>query len=418
VCIVLSWLGPFSMDAYSPAFPVLASDLAISDRLVQLTLTATLIGMCLGQLVFGPLSDRWGRRRPLVWAMGGFVVASVVCMLAPTIWWLVLGRFLQGVAASAGLSIARAVGRDVYQGVQLVRFYSWVGATTAIAPIVGPLAGAALVEDGSWRPIFGMITVLGAVALLSVVLLLPETRWSAQATEAPVVRRPDGTHKVGLGHHGIARLAVVSVVLAGTNGAVLAYLAGSSFLLQDGYGLSATEYSQVFAVNAVGIVALSVANSSLIRRFSSVTLLTVSVPVTLGVGIGLMACAVNGAGLVAILALFAVLIASLGIVIPNATALAMDGSRERAGLVSGVLGVAQFSVGAVVAPLVGGAGSGGVPTMFVAILVCTGASTLALLVGHRTVLRSARPAQGGADHLDERRRTAPLEEARRSEGVS
>jgi MFS transporter, DHA1 family, multidrug resistance protein len=391
VCIVLSWIGPFSMDAYSPSFPALAADFGVSDRMVQLTLTATLVGMCLGQLVFGPLSDRVGRRRPLVWALVVYLGATVLCALAPSIWWLVAGRFVQGITASAGISIARAIGRDVHHGVALSRFYSWMGAVTAIAPIVGPLTGALLVEDAGWRWIFGMIAGLGAVALLGVLLLLPETRWSIEGAD-PVAGPPSETDpRAALDRTAVARLVVVCVVMAGTNGAVMAYLAGSSFLLQDGYGLTAAQYSHVFALNAVGIFLLSSLNTVLVRRWSSIALLTASVPVTLLVGIGLLVCGILGTGLAPVLVLFAVLIASLGIIAPNATALAMEGSRDHAGLVSGFLGVAAFLAGALVAPLVGGASTEGVPAMFIAIVGCAGTAAVVLLAGRATALRTRPP---------------------------
>ncbi|MCL8025745.1 multidrug effflux MFS transporter [Nocardioides bruguierae] len=390
VCVALSWIGPFSMDAYSPSFPALAADLGVGDRLVQLTLTSTLVGMTLGQFLFAPLSDRAGRRSPLRISLVVYVAASVLCVLAPSIWWLVAARFAQGFAAAGAMSIARAIGRDVYEGRALVRFYSWVGASTAIAPVVGPLAGAFLVEHSSWRWIFVMITGLGIVGLVLSLTVLPETRWLGGA--APVATRPRPA-RPPLGRERAVRLALLCLVIGGTNGAVFSYLAGSSFLLQDGYGLSATEYGLVFAANAVGIVVVSATNSWLTRWFAPLTMLTVAVPVTLAAGVALFVSSLVVAPLGLLVPLFALLIAAMGLIIPNATALAMEGDRAQAGFVSAVVGLSQFLAGAAIAPMVGGAVVGALSPMFVVLLTCTVVSTTALLVGRTGPLVRVPEAQ-------------------------
>jgi DHA1 family bicyclomycin/chloramphenicol resistance-like MFS transporter len=389
IAIILSWLGPFSMDAYSPSFPALADEYGVGDGAVQLTLSATIIGMCLGQLVVGPISDRRGRRLPLIVALSGYLLASAACAFAPSITVLVIARFFQGVTASAGISTARAIGRDVHSGRELARFFAHLATATAIAPIVGPIVGAVLMDLWSWRLIFVAVTLWGGVALILVIVALPETH---RQTRLRLPRVP-GQRPPRLDRASKRLLVVVSVTLAFVSGSVMSYLAGSSFVLQDDYGLTSQQYSWVFASNAVGLVVATMIGARLVMRFSAVAILRAALVAFVAVGWALVLAVGLGAGLWTQLVLFFLLVGCLGLLAPNLTTLGMSVSRDHAGRVSGLIGVAQFAVGGLSAPLLGFDLGIGIPTMYLAIAVYATIAGLVFMVGGPW-LRGAEPFAG------------------------
>src|SRR3954471_10991449 len=256
-------IGPLSVDMYLPAFPEIARDLATSAAEVQLTLTACVAGLAVGQLVIGPLSDRLGRRAPLIAAMSTYAVASLLCALAPSVVVLMALRFVQGLAGAGGVVIARAVVRDLHSGAAAVRLFSSLMLVTGLAPILAPLAGGAILGIASWRGIFVTLTVLSGLIALIVALGLRET--------LPPERRSD---------HGLGTtLAIMRDLLrdrwfvghglAGGLGfgALFAYISGSSFVLQGVYGVSPQLYSVLFAMNGLGLIAGSQVNARLVGRF-------------------------------------------------------------------------------------------------------------------------------------------------------
>lgn len=377
IAIILSWLGPFSMDAYSPSFPALADEFGVGDGAIQLTLSATIIGMCLGQLVVGPISDRRGRRLPLIIALSGYLLASVACACAPSITVLVIARFFQGVTASAGISTARAIGRDVHSGRELGRFFAHLATATAIAPIVGPIVGAGLMDLWTWRLIFVLVAVWGALALTLVIVALPETHLQ---TRMRIARVP-GQRPPRLDPTAKRLLVVVSLTLAFVSGSVMSYLAGSSFVLQDDYGLTAQQYSWVFASNAVGLVVATTIGARLVQRFSAVAILRVALVAFVAVGWALVLAVGADAGLWTQLVLFFLLVGCLGLLAPNLTTLGMSVSRDHAGRVSGLIGVAQFAIGGLSAPLLGFDLGIGIPTMYLAIAVYATVAGLVFFIG-------------------------------------
>jgi DHA1 family bicyclomycin/chloramphenicol resistance-like MFS transporter len=346
----LTAFAPLSIDMYLPGLPALARELSASASAVQLTLTACLAGLAVGQLVAGPLSDRLGRRPPLLAGVGGYTLASVLCAFAPTVWTLGGLRFIQGATGAAGIVIARAIVRDTHEGSALVRFFSMLMLVTGLAPILAPVIGGQVLEVTSWRGIFIVLALIGAVLLAASAIGLAET--------LPPERRRDG------GVRATARTMVgllrdrhfTGYALAGgfAFGALFTYVSGSPFVLQDIYGASPQAFSAVFALNSVGIVVAGQLNGRLAGRVPALTMLRIGVTTMAVSGCAVFAVVAGGSlPLVALLVPLWVLVASMGLVFPNTIALALAGHPEVAGSASALIGVLQFTIGAAAAPLAG-----------------------------------------------------------------
>ncbi len=349
----LTAFGPLSIDMYLPALPAIGRDLAASESLIQLTLTACLIGLAIGQVVAGPISDALGRRRPLLIGVAGYVLASLLCAVAPTAPILVSLRLLQGLAGAAGIVIARAIVRDLYTGSAAARYFSRLILIFGIAPILAPVLGAQIMRFTSWHGIFLALAVVTALLWLGAARALPET--------LPVERRRSGS--LGDTVQTFRRLAADTrflgyAVSGGLGfGAMFAYIAGSPFVLQGIYHVSPQTFSLIFGLNAVGFVITSQINGSLVGRIPPARLLTVGVTVTGVAGLALLAVIlIGGLGLAVVLPPLFVLVSSIGFVVPNAVALALSRHPEAAGTGSALVGVIQSGIGAAGAPLVGIAG--------------------------------------------------------------
>src|SRR3954447_522533 len=287
----LSTFGPLSMDMYLPGLPALTQDLSAPAWAAQLTITTCMAGLAAGQLVAGPLSDALGRRRPLLAGLFAYAVASVLCSLAPSTWWLLGLRLVQGLAGAAGIVIARAVVRDSYGGASAARVYSLLMLVAGLAPILAPLVGGQLLHITDWR---GVFLALAAVGLG---LLVAAVRWLAESL-APELR-----HGGGL----VAPLHVFGTLLRdrGFVGYVLAmglsfsamavYIGGSSFVLEDVYGMSPQLFSLTFAINAAGIIAASQLGGRVVERVGPRVLLDTGLRASALGGLGLLAALVFGA---------------------------------------------------------------------------------------------------------------------------
>jgi DHA1 family bicyclomycin/chloramphenicol resistance-like MFS transporter len=304
-------------------------------------------------LVIGPLSDRVGRRVPLICAVVTYAVASLLCAVAPTVGALIGLRLVQGLAGAGGIVISRAVVRDLRAGAAAVRLFSSLMLVTGLAPILAPVAGGQLLALTSWRGIFFALSILAALIAALAALGLRET--------LPVERRStSGLRRTVqlMGELLRDRSFVGHALAAGlTFGALFAYISGSSFALQGIYGLSPQLYSLTFAMNGLGLVAASQINARLVERLGPTRLLRRALAcVVVGALTLLVVVAVGGLGVGAVLAPMFVIVSSLAFVMPNATALALADHPAVAGTASALLGVIQFLFGAVAAPLVGVAG--------------------------------------------------------------
>jgi MFS transporter, DHA1 family, multidrug resistance protein len=377
--VVLGCVGafaPLAVDMYLPGWPDIQRTLGSSASAVQLTLTSFLLGLAAGQLMAGPLSDRFGRRLPLLIGLAGFVGASVLCALSPSIALLVVMRFLQGCAGGAGIAVAGAVVRDLGSRDDVARNFSLLILINNIGPIVAPVAGGQLLHVTDWRGIF---VVLGLLALpLAVVAwrVVPESLAHGARTTGGLAEMGAALREVG------ADRAFRGYALACglTFGALTGYLAASSFVLQEMYGFSPQAFGAVFALNGVGIVAVTYVNGRLIGRFTPHTLLLAGMGMsaagaaTLGIAV-----ATGDPPLAAMLPAFFLIVASLGLVQPNGTTLAMEPHPRVAGSASALLGLVQSVGGAAVAPLVGVAGTRSAVPLAIIVVVLTAAAWLALL---------------------------------------
>ncbi|MET3430379.1 DHA1 family bicyclomycin/chloramphenicol resistance-like MFS transporter [Actinoplanes tereljensis] len=367
----VSAIGPLSIDMYLPAFPAIADDLGVSAAQVQLSLTACLVGSALGGLVCGPLSDKWGRRRPAIAGLTAYAILSFLIAFSPSAPVLIGLRVLQGFAGGTGIVVARAIVRDLYSGVEAARFYSRLTLIYGLAPILAPSLGSAVLRFTSWHGIFVALGVLATLLTLLLAWRLPET--------LPVENRTEG----GLGR--TLRLAgplfrdrsfVGYTVAQGfAFGALFTYLSNSSFVLQDGYGLSPTMFGLLFGLNAVGLTLTSQLNARLLNRFGTRPLLLAALAVQVVSGVVLVVSALAGA-LIGVVAGLFLLVCTIGMGQPNATALALDGHADRAGTAAAVMGSLQPAMAGALASLAGlGAIGTGVP-MAVVIL---GAALAALV---------------------------------------
>ncbi|MDE3721243.1 multidrug effflux MFS transporter [Nocardiopsis sp. N85] len=347
----LAVLGPLNIDMYLPAFPDIAADLDTGASQVQLSLTACLVGLAIGQFIVGPVSDARGRRGPLLVSLALFVLASLMCALAPDIAVLIAGRFLQGLTASAGVVLSRAVVRDVFDGHELTRFFALLMVINAVAPLVAPVVGGALLWPSSagWEIVFLALALLGVVIIAITALRLPET--------LPRERRTPGT--IGGTLRSIGELLRDRVFLgyalvAGLlHGGSFAYVAGTPFVYQDLHGVSPQVFGVLFGINGIAIIAGSWAVGRFSPRFGERRLLVIAVVgAVAATGVLLAATLLQGPLVALVVPIFAYM-TCMGMILTGSFALAMEGQERRAGSASALLGALSPLCGAVVAPLVG-----------------------------------------------------------------
>lgn len=345
----LSAFGPLAIDFYLPAFPAMALAFGTDEQHVQLTLAAYFLGLSLGQLAYGPISDRFGRRLPLLSGVALFTLASLACAYAPSLEWLIGARFVQALGGCAGMVISRAVVADKCDAVGSAKVFSQLMLVMGLAPILAPMLGGLLVNTTGWQSIFLVLTGFSAAAGLAVALGLPESM------PAHVPRQPlSGALRQ------YARLVKDSVYLghALTGGIAIAgmfaYIAGSPFVFIKLYGVPAEQFGWLFGTNAAGFILVAQVNARLLAKRGPAFLLVRAVWVYFLAGLTLLAVSsMRPEALWPLLIPLFICIASLGCIIPNASACAMNGQGARAGSASAMLGCLQFSIAAGAAALVG-----------------------------------------------------------------
>jgi len=380
-------IGPFSTDLYLPALPTVAADLGASSSSIALTVTTFLLGLALGQLLAGPLSDTYGRRRPLLVGLIVFTAASLVCALTPSAGVLVVVRLVQGLAGASGIVIANAVVTDYSRGRQAARLLSRLALVSGLAPIVAPLVGAQLLRVTSWRGIFVLLTGLGILLFAAVALGLRESlpREQRQARGATQTLRTMGMLSRDLRFMGLASTSALACV------AFFAYLAASSFVYQDLYGASPVLFSLLFATNAIGMLTVSQLNHRLLGRFSPRQLLGTGLVIGSISGLAvLIVTLVGGLGIVALAIPLFILVASQGFIFPDSTALALSLHPEVAGSASAYFGTFRLGLGALATPLVGiGGAVSGLPMAIV--IAVSSAAALAVFAAVATRTRTLTP---------------------------
>lgn len=376
----LSAFGPLSLDMYLPALPTMAGDLSTNASMIQLSLTACLLGLALGQLIVGPLSDARGRRAPLIIAMIAYAVSSVLCVFAPGAITLNVLRFIQGLSGAAGIVLSRAIVRDMYSGTELTKFFSLLMLINGAAPILAPIFGGQLLRYVSWRGVFAVLSVIGVIMLLAVLLGLPET--------LPRDRRQSGGWRDTRSTFGRLLRDCLFIGYCLSQGlisaAMFGYISGSSFVLQNIYQVSEQTFSLIFAMNGVGIIIASQTTGRLAGRISETVLLRFGLGMAAIASVLLLGGVLLDAGLAALLIPLFFVVSSVGIVGTSSFTLAMQNQQKSAGSASALLGLLPYILGAVVAPLVGLGGEyTAVPMAIVIFCGDVGAVLCYLLLVHR-----------------------------------
>ncbi len=383
---LLSAIGPFAIDMYLPALPSIGQSLGASMGAVQASLMAFFISLGVGQIIYGPVSDMVGRKAPLYFGLVLFALGSVGCALAPDIETLVVLRFIQGLGACAGMVIPRAVVRDLHTGHDAARLMSLLMLVFSVSPILAPLAGSVLIEVFGWRAVFWAVTVAALLGLVLLATSLPETR--------PPEDRVNSSFASALAAYGVLLkdrhfLGLVFIGAFGIS-SFFAYLANSSFVLIDHYGLTPRQYSIAFAANAASFIGISQFTGKLSARFGLVKLVKFAV-----VGYALMMSlllAVNLSGMERLDVMLGMLFVGygfLGLVVPTTAVLALDEHGEIAGTASALMGTLQFVTGAVVMAVTGAMADGTARPMVAGI---AGSAIVALVLARITLRHAGRAA--------------------------
>lgn len=385
-------LGPLTIDMYLPALPSIADELSVSSSVAQLTLTGTLAGLALGQLLVGPLSDSLGRRRPLMAGIVLHMLASVLCMLAPDITVLGVARGLQGMGAAAATVVAIAVVGDLFSGTAAATVMSRLMLVLGVAPVLAPSLGAAVLLHASWQWVFAALVVLAGGLLLVAALVLPET--------LPVAhRRPLKVRGIADTYASLLRdprfVVLVLVAALGMSG-LFAYIAGAAFVLQGDYGLDQQTFALVFGAGAVALIGTTQFNVVLLRRFAPQQIMVWALAVASLAGVVFVGLTVaHVGGLTGFLVSVWTILAAMGLVLPNAPAVALSRHNEAAGTAAALLGAGQFGLGAAVAPLVGVLGN----DEFALALVMTVGTVVALVALMAVGLRGNREDSDDPDEV-------------------
>ncbi|WP_138512980.1 multidrug effflux MFS transporter [Rhodoferax bucti] len=383
---LLSAIGPFAIDMYLPALPSIGQSLGASMGAVQASLMAFFISLGVGQIIYGPVSDMVGRKGPLYFGLVLFGLGSVGCALAPDIETLVVLRFIQGLGACAGMVIPRAVVRDLHTGHDAARLMSLLMLVFSVSPILAPLAGSLLIEVSGWRAVFWAVTVAAVLGIALLATSLPETRRSEDRVNSSVGSAVAAYGVLLRDRH------FLGLVFIGAFGisSFFAYLANSSFVLIDHYGLTPRQYSLAFAANAASFIGISQFTGKLSARFGLVKLVKFAV-----VGYALTMAAllvVNLSGIERLDVMLGMLFVGygfLGLVVPTTAVLALDEHGEIAGTASALMGTLQFVTGAVVMAVTGALADGTARPMVAGI---AGSAMVALVLARITLRKAGRAA--------------------------
>lgn len=362
---IVSAFGPFVTDFYLPALPALGSYFTTSASMVQLTLTVSMIGLAIGQLFIGPLSDRYGRKMPLILSLILFILSTVGCLGSTTIGQFLVFRFIQGIAGAGGVVISKSIATDLYEGKQLARFFSMLSSVQGLAPICAPVLGGLLLTVTDWRGIFWTLLIIGFL------LLLTTTRFR-ESLQTPVTGGLSAAFKAYLPVMRNRCFMRYVLVQAMAMGVMFAYIAASPFIFQEHYGLSPVVYSLCFGVNALGIMG----GSLLIIRFKDVkATLLLGAKGFLFMSLIVAVLLIGNLSVWTVEVALFVLLVCLGMILPTSTTLALEPVRENSGNASAILGFLTFFVGGVCSPL---AGLGNMLVSTSVIIVICAVCTLAL----------------------------------------
>jgi len=393
VLALLSAVAPFATDLYLSAFPTMTADLGTTATSVQLTLTAFLTGIALGQLVFGPLSDRFGRMTPLVVGSLLCLAASAATALAPTVEALVAARFAQGITGAAGMVIGRAIISDLAVGAAAARAFSLMMLVGGIAPVVAPVLGSVLVDPLGWRGVLWVVFAIVAAMFVGVVAVVRETHTAERRAKVRADRVGSPSALRALGSRVYLGNAVAFAFAFAT---MMAYISASPFVYQVMIGFSEVQYGIAFGTNAIGLAAVSAVSARLVATRPVRVLAGTGLALCLAAVLTIVVIVASGAPVWLLVFPLWVAVASLGLVFGNATALALGGVSGVAGSASAVLGALQFGLGALVSPLVGIGGEHTAAPLAAVMLVAVSIACVAFLLGRERRRPDACSGSDGA----------------------
>jgi DHA1 family bicyclomycin/chloramphenicol resistance-like MFS transporter len=381
---LLAAVGPLATDMYLPALPGVAADLDATTAAVQASLMAFFLAVAVGQIVYGPVSDSFGRKSPLYFGMALYAIGSMGCSLAPTIEWLIALRFVQGLGACAGMTIPRAVARDLYTGSDAARLMALIMLVFSVAPILAPLFGSIVIAVAGWRVIFIAVGAFGIVGLVVTAFILVETR-PAEKRIAIDIRSVLRGYRTLLGDR-----YYLGVVFVGGFGmsAFFSFLAGSSFVYIDHFGLTPTQYGLAFSVNAIAFIGSAQLTGRIGRRIGLQAMVRAASTFSAAVLLAVLAVTLAGLDNVAVLIVMLLpAFGGLGLVIPSTLALALENYGPTAGTAAALLGTLQLVTGAAVIAAVGLVSGGTVVPMVAAMAGC---ATVAFVIARLTLVRRGR----------------------------
>lgn len=362
----LSAFGPLSIDMYLPGLPRLTQELQTNTSVAQLSLTACLIGLALGQLFVGPLSDVQGRRKPLIAALITYSVASLACAFSPSIWILIILRFIQGASGAAGIVISKASVRDMYSGSELTKFFALLMLVNGAAPILAPIAGGQILNFVSWRGVFVVLFIIGLIMWTAVFFSLPETL-SVEKRSSGGITKTLATFRILITDREFMGFAFSQGLISA---AMFAYISGSPFVLQDIFKVSPQIFSVIFAINGVGIIIASQTTGRLAGKISEFKMFIFGMGLAAAGSAALLISILTHVGLIGVIPSLFLVVSCVGIVGTTSFSLAMQKQEKTAGSASALLGVIPFVFGAVAAPIVGIGGSHTALPMAIVIAVC------------------------------------------------
>ena len=343
---LLSAFGPLSIDMYLPALPKIALDFGVPLSSVQLSLASFFVGIAMGQIFYGPFTDRFGRKKPLYFGLVLYAVASFLCATTNNVDDLIVYRFIQALGSCAGMVISRAIVRDLHQPHESARIFSLLMLIMGVAPILAPVMGGMLSSTFGWRSIFWILTTVSCLTLAAIHFFLKETHV------------PDENFKLSHTFRNYLEILKdrnftgyafsLSFIYAG----LFAYITGSSFVFMELYGLTPVQYSWVFGINAFGLIFFSQVNGRLLRKYSPENIIKMVLPITGGAGLLIMLVGLMNGPLLALCVTLFIFILTLGMIAPNASAAALSLQKKSAGSASAMMGTIQFTVSAICSSLV------------------------------------------------------------------
>lgn len=371
---LLTALGPFTIDLYLPAFPAIKAGMGINDAQVQVTLSATTLGFALGQLLVGPLSDRLGRKWPLVVMTSVHVISSVLVAVAPSLEFLTAMRALQGIGAAGGAVVAMAMARDLFSGRRLIKMLSNLALINGLAPIIAPLVGSWLVTIIDWRGVFWVLAAYGGLIVVLVVTLIVESR-------PPSERTVGGLNAVFQAYGRVLgdRIYVGVALVAGLSfGGLFSYVASSSVLLQEGYGLSPQGFGAVFAICSVGVFVGVQAGSRLAAKLGPQWLLVAGTTLMVLAASAFLLLHSAFDGYVALVPAMFAFTTGFGACMPSAQVLALQNHRADSGVAASLMGATNMLMAAAVGPVLGSFDMTSPVPLGVSMLVCSSLATVML----------------------------------------